>query len=193
MDQLEDVVEFTTAYNIYNTSYGDKAWAISYEAAHWLARFCSEQSFDLVYDLGSGFTSWVLRRYNAGAAVISVDTSDYYRGVTSGFLERMGQTRIDCQLMHWDDFDQNEKRKADLVVYDIKGDVRAERLPIAVSLVKDNGVFFADDANRREYTAVSCKVCTEQGLVLCTELTGLTDGYGRFPAVFHTNEWSFGE
>ena len=155
-----------------------------------LQLWCLAHKPKRVVDLGSGFTSYVLRRYAAAAAsqgkgceVWSVDDDAAWLGRTRDYLVEMKQDP--ARLMVWGEFIKVAPHDFDLVVHDAGSmQFRADNLGPALDLARSGGLVLLDDVHRFEYRATALELLATRGYRFLS-VRALRDGYGRYPyAVF---------
>jgi predicted O-methyltransferase YrrM len=175
-------------YREYVTTVSAPIMAISLELAAFLNVLCETQAPTRVLDLGSGFSSFVLRRYagQAGPAVEvhSADHAAEWLAATGRYLERHGLAP--SGLSTWDEFRSREHAPFGLILHDLGGPVddhlayRLSVLPEVLDLLAPGGVIVLDDANnlalgpaaRRLFAARNCRCWSLKQLV--------QDGFGRW-------------
>jgi predicted O-methyltransferase YrrM len=106
-----------------------------------------------VADLGSGFSSFVLRRFAAGRSghtrVVSADDDPDWLEKTAGFLASSGLPADD--LVQWSDFAAVPER-FDLVLYDLgHWQRRFDALPRALASLARGGLIILDDLHVERY------------------------------------------
>jgi predicted O-methyltransferase YrrM len=158
--------------------------------ATFLQLWCLAATPKKVVDLGSGFTSYVLRRYAKAAAaaghpceVWSVDDDAAWLGRTRDYLAEMKQDG--AHLMVWHEFIKVAPHDFDLVVHDAGSmQFRADNLGNALDLARSGGLVLLDDVHRFEYRAHALDLLAQRGYKFLS-VRALRDGYGRYPyAVF---------
>jgi predicted O-methyltransferase YrrM len=151
-----------------------------------LQLWCLAHKPKRVVDLGSGFTSYVLRRYAkaaGGCEVWSVDDDAAWLGRTRDYLVEMKQDT--ARLMVWGEFIKAAPHDFDLVVHDAGSmQFRADNLGPALDLARSGGLVLLDDVHRFEYRATALELLASRGYKFLS-VRALRDGYGRYPyAVF---------
>lgn len=140
------VDEITAAYNFYITNVSLKGHAASLELSLFLYRWCEQNQPKTIVDLGSGFTSYVLRLYkknHPGTDVTSVDDDANWFKKTEQFLVRQGVDTTQLEL--WDVF-QHTPKKFDLVLYDLgRIPTRIANVDKPFDFIADGGVMVMDD------------------------------------------------
>ena len=137
-----------------------------------------------VIDLGSGFTSYVLRAVAAQQAapprVHSVDDSREWLEKTRGYLRAQGVT--EDGLFAWPDFAPERRAgQYDLVVHDMGFmDTRFETLDQVVDLAKPGGLVVLDDMHKADYRAKALARLVDRGLVPWSLRRITHDGLTRF-------------
>jgi predicted O-methyltransferase YrrM len=119
-----------------------------------------------VVDLGSGFTSFVLRDHAraSGIEVHSVDDSAAWLDRTRGYLREKGVS--DGNLHHWPDFQRLGMRGGfGLVLHDMGFmDVRLKTLEQVLDLAAPGGWVVLDDMHKAEYRAAALAVLERRRL-----------------------------
>jgi predicted O-methyltransferase YrrM len=162
------------------------AMAISLELASFLLAVCRRRRPARLVDLGSGFSSFVFRLYQAGdprdPEVWSVDDDDAWLERTAMYLRGHGLGTD--RLVGLDAFLRSEEAGFDLAVHDlnaINSPARAELLPTALELVAPEGVVVIDDLNGYPYRTRVRVACREAGLTLVNLRAHLLDERRRYP------------
>jgi predicted O-methyltransferase YrrM len=136
---------------IFTVSSGEHA--ISLPLAAFLLTACEALHPHAVLDLGSGFSSYVLRRYAADSTpnvrAVSVDDDRAWLEKTAAFLETAELPRD--ELVHWSDFGGAEGL-FDLVFYDLgTWSLRLEALSVALQAGAPGALVVLDDLHVRAY------------------------------------------
>jgi predicted O-methyltransferase YrrM len=142
------------AYTEYVNGVSVADHAASLETCAFLAHLCAANRPKRLLDTGSGFSSYVLRRYaaEAGAAVVSVDDSAEWLPRTKEFLERSGLDTTD--VLSWEEFRARDWEPFDLIFHDLAGGaLREEAMPLVTSLLAPDGVIVYDDAHHSSHRA----------------------------------------
>ncbi len=168
----------------YTRDVSDPRFALSLETCAVLDAICRCHLPARILDLGSGFSSWVFRRYQSdrgpGVSVKSVDDDPSWLGRTHGFLAAEGLP-VDglCDLRS---LDAEDTGAYDLVCYDLGNmETRARELPRSLSFARPGtGVVIVDDVHYDDYRAVVETELRRRG-VRATTLRNMTiDRMGRF-------------
>ena len=177
-DEFAAREELTEQHQRYVTEVSAPEHAVSLELASFLLAFCRERNPAEVLDLGSGFSSYVLRLYAAGSgvAVTSVDTDASWLDRSRSFCEGLPEGRF----MTWRDFGSwfPEQGSYDVVLHDM-GDMieRVTTLPQALMLTR-HGV--RSTTCTRPATA-GTRVRLDASANWYLDLSKITyDGLGRF-------------
>jgi predicted O-methyltransferase YrrM len=157
VDALEDAQrELGPVYESYVHNISAKQHAMSLELAAFLLELCRRVEADSVIDLGSGFSSYVLRLYaseSPSTTVKSVDSSPDWLDKSRHFVSDQGLAADD--FVAWSDFDpQNEIDSYDVVLHDL-GDMtlRSATLPQALVLARRGAYVVLDDVHKPGYRA----------------------------------------
>ena len=137
-----------------------------------------------ILDLGSGFTSYVSRKYVADTgrdvAVLSVDTDQKWLAKTADFIAHQELPVGEFGLADGVDTD----RRFDVIIHDLaNGDVREEWMPIAVSMLTDRGVIVFDDMQDRTHHWYACRASHDAGMTLLDAFEATCDPIARFASV----------
>lgn len=150
-------------YVDYCKTVSPRSMTIAIETATYVWFLARQLAAVNVIDLGSGFTSYLLRCYARNTAtpvtVTSVDDSGEWLGKTRGFIESKGLTADGT--VTWADWLDTDDRY-DLAVYDFaSGDLRNEGMWVIAERLALGGVVVFDDAqhdgHRAEMHAVAAK------------------------------------
>jgi predicted O-methyltransferase YrrM len=147
----DDDPELRRAYARYVTEVSHPQHAVSIQLAFYLWELLEARRPRRAADLGSGFSSYVLRLYakrrDPEVEVFSVDDDAGWLERTRGFLETEGLSTE--RLMLWEDFSAGE---LDLVLHDLGTmPTRAATLADAISRVRPGGAIVLDDVHMPGY------------------------------------------
>lgn len=172
----------------YNRDVSFGGAAASLELSALIYACCTVISAKRVLDLGSGFTSFVLRQYQARSGFSvetwSVDDSAEWLAATGRYLESKGLSQNN--LLLWDEFAATFDSIAplDLVVLDVRPiKRRIEWLPRLLEGLDPRGILIADDMHKPHMRRPILESARKLGAP-CIDCSTLTrDSYGRFSAV----------
>ena len=172
------------------TSAVSPAWmAVSLELAVFLTALCTLLKPRRIADLGSGYSSFVFRRYQQACEpapeVWSVDRDPVWLQATRRFLERheLGTDH----LMTWDAFAARRPRNFDLILHDLGSlRVRSETLRDVLALAAPGGAVVLDDLHGRRYRRHVLRVLSEQSLEHHRLEAVTRDRYGRYAMLVTT-------
>lgn len=136
----------------YITDVSSEVMAASLESAAFLQVFCDWAEPSRVADLGSGFSSWLLREWAAAhdAVVWSVDDDAEWLERTRHLLEENGLETRHMEL--WSQFVSANPGAFDLVFHDAGSmEFRLENLPRVCELVREGGWLIIDDVHKPTY------------------------------------------
>jgi predicted O-methyltransferase YrrM len=142
------VSELEATYQEYVTMVSRWDWAISLELAAVLMAFCRLLRPTRILDTGSGYSSYVLRRYAAEELrpihVTSVDNDPEWLDETRGYLMTHGLSSNNT--LTWDEFKGQDCGEFDLVLHDLgHEDERLRTLSDVLALVRPGGAVLLDD------------------------------------------------
>jgi len=155
--------------------------AVSLPTALLLRRLCEDLRPRRVLDLGSGFSSFVLRSYAASQRDVtawSVDDDDAWLQRTRDFL--LGHGLATEHLVDWEEFQSADPGPFDLVFHDLGGmELRMQAFDRALELGA-RGVVLLDDMHKPHYSKyvaerLQTQPCCRLDLEFCTR-----DELGRF-------------
>jgi predicted O-methyltransferase YrrM len=179
--------ELAPAHETYVTSVSTPKMAASLEVSVLLYHLCRVKRPDSILDLGSGFSSFVLRRYankTDEASVISVDDHAGWLSKTEEYLAEHGLPTD--RLVEFADFDFGEHRgEFDLIFHDLGSmEVRKETLKSVISVLsKDDGLVVLDDYHKGHYVNYVGEVLSDRNYEIY-KLDDITlDQFGRYSAL----------
>ena len=175
--------EIRPHYEMY-TSHFNAAWmAVSLELSVFLIALCRLLKPRRVVDLGSGFSSVLLRLYQREATpapeVWSVDTSPEWLGMTRRILEWQGLPTDG--LATWEEFVGTEPSGFDLVLHDM-GSILTRRRALhrVLGLTARGGVVMIDDANYGGVRWHAKRTLRRRGIEHHLVGAATRDKYGRY-------------
>lgn len=148
------LTEMRATFREYTGNVSYEGMPISLESACFLWSLCEATTPMRILDLGSGFSSFVFRRYQSEASVRpevwSVDESAQWLEKTRAFL--LGRGLTDDNLYTWDEFQKMEPGCFDLISHDLGlMDDRPDILEQMLALKKRDGKIIIDDLHNVEY------------------------------------------
>ena len=169
-------------YRNYVCSVSDEGMTISLQLACLLYFLSERLDPRVILDLGSGFSSYVFRRYarsRPGTTVYSVDDNDYWLSQTGLHLRQHGLS--DRNLLTWRDL-SCQPFTADLVLHDLgTSDTRCRMMPELPRFMSPATTIILDDVHKRPIREAAKALVRTRGLRV-VDLTPLAyDDFGRFP------------
>lgn len=184
--------ELKPAYKEYARKVSSDAMAISYELACFLWELCQSMKPLRILDLGTGFSSFVFRRYQSTAEkrpeVWSVDDSGEWLEKTAAFLGSRNLSQDN--LLLWDEFSQLEPSPFDLILHDLGNmETRAGVLGHVLALRHPEGVVVLDDIQGPQYQSQVAEQLNSNGGIAGHGLRWLTlDKYLRYAMLVRSAE-----
>lgn len=175
----------TAEYRTYCETVSSRGMALSIESCSYLWWLCDTMQARQVADLGSGFSSYVLRLYAADAAhdviVDSVDSDAGWLENTRRFCEANGQTAGGFLTgPEWERTD----RRYDVIINDYANGATRERFAgIAASRLTPAGALMFDDIQNADHHNNAGVVCISEGLTLLDIHHQTVDEVGRFAGI----------
>jgi predicted O-methyltransferase YrrM len=155
--------------------------AMSLETAAALAVLIEASGARRIADLGSGFSSFVVRKAAPDAEAWSVDDSDDWIEVTRAYLR---EQEVDTgQLLSWKEFlDRTQQMRFDLVFHDLGSmETRIATLADAIRLVKPgSGWLLLDDMHMIGYAPGAWPALREAGFATYSLRSLTIDSLSRF-------------
>jgi len=170
-------------YDLYTSRFNSPWMAASLELSVFTLVLCRLLRPARLLDLGSGFSSVVLRLYQREAShspeVWSVDTSAAWLGMTRKVLEWL-ELPTD-RLATWREFAANGHAAFDFILHDLGSILtRCNTLRRVVSLAAPGAVLVIDDANYRKVWRHARRLLARQGIPHHDVGAATRDRYGRF-------------
>ena len=143
--------ELAPLHERYVSEVSNRFWAASLELSAFLWHLCRTVEVRNVLELGSGFTTYVFRRYAAESdehvRVLSAEGDDAWLEKTGTFLGATGTP--DGELVPLRELDGTMgEHRFDLVFNDIFGEIRPAATALAADHTTPDGLLVLDDANR---------------------------------------------
>lgn len=174
------------AYDQYVDKVSSNDMAASWEISNFLYAIAEIKKPKRILDLGSGFSSFVLRTYALNikndVLVYSVDDNDQWLEKTKTFLIDRG---VDSKRMfHWIEFEEYNKLKFDFIFYDLGGmQLRADALPFVLNLLDDSAMIVLDDMHKWSYRKAVVNLVKKAKLSLYSAHSYTLDKFGRFAEI----------
>ncbi len=170
-------------YELYTSRFNAAWMAVSLELSVFVMALCRLLKPRRLVDLGSGFSSVLLRLYQRGASptpeVWSVDTSPEWLGMTRRILEWQGLPTDG--LATWEEFVGQGPSGFDLVLHDM-GSVLTRRRTLrrVLGLTARGGVVVIDDANFVQVRHHARRTLRHRGIEHHLVGAATRDKYGRY-------------
>jgi predicted O-methyltransferase YrrM len=168
-------------YNSYVHTVSSPDHAASLEVSVYLDAVCRALKPKRLLDTGSGFSSYVLRRYAAenGAEVVSADDSPEWLDRTREFLNSNDLSTEG--LVTWAEFLSRSWDPFDVVFHDVAGgQVREDGMPVVAKALAPGGCVIFDDAHHTEHRARMHRTVKESDLHAYSLRRWVLDEYGRY-------------
>jgi predicted O-methyltransferase YrrM len=171
-----------SAHESYTTSISSKGMALSLETAAVIWVLCELRQPKSIIDLGSGFSSFVVRKWvqerSKSSTVTSVDDDELWLMKSSQYCHDSGIKNID-RFEYWKTFkSQTNNGKFDLILYDLgRMKVRFENINFSLNLCADDGIVVIDDMHKFNYAIEVKRVVNELGFVACDLKNVSTDAH----------------
>lgn len=174
------------AFELYIGNVSPRSMAIPIETSAFLWWLCVETKAKSVVDLGSGFTSYVLRLYASQCdypvVVHSVDDDPYWLERSVRFCEFHKGLDLDGFLS--DDEWMASDQTYDVIVHDMaSGDKRNEFAGHAADRLNAGGHLLLDDAQNHSHHHAFSDVCRYRGMTLVDIWAQTIEEAGRFAAL----------
>ena len=160
--------DLTPHHGAYITHVSNDVMAASVELSAFLQIFCELRQPHKVADLGSGFSSFVLRRYASKAKTpCEVHSVDDHEGWLDKTREYLRGHKLDADnVWLWSEFiAQAEPGSFDMVLHDMGSmEFRAESLREVLTLTRTGGHVVLDDVHKPPYRKHVLKVLSDLGL-----------------------------
>lgn len=177
--------ELQEPYYDYCNRYSEKIQVISLEQASFLLNACRTIQPKRIADLGSGFSSYVVRKYlmeNKNCQVISVDDHEMWLSKTSVFLTERNMP-VNNLVLASDFYSMSEQGSFDLIFYDLGiMQVRKEYFqPTLALLSKSSGaMMLIDDVHKDDYRSVVYNYLKSKGIEFLNLKKITLDEFGRY-------------
>lgn len=174
--------KFKDAYQHYVTNISRPDMAASLELSSVVFDLCQNQSSKKMLDMGSGFSSFILRSYadkNSGSNVWSVDDDTAWLGKTKHYLQSASLNTNN--LLTLEEFLASTEKGFDFLLLDLNYvEVRKNYIKLVVDRCKRGGLILFDDVHKREFMTEVLEQ-TQNLPVKLYDLAPITrDQFGRF-------------
>lgn len=140
-------------YDYYVTQVSIPDMAVSLELAVLLQLLCESLAPKRILDLGSGFSSYVFRKYASvaqGCEILSVDDDAEWLEASRNYLKLKGVDASNC--ITWKEFQETPTDKFDLILHDLgKVPFRQKAFDEVVARLDKNGIILLDDVHKLDY------------------------------------------
>ncbi len=180
-----DLTELSRQHELYVREVSTPEMAVSWKISALLFTLARLIRPAAVADTGSGFSSFVLRRYAATAGMpVTVYSTDDHPGWLEKTREYLQAQQADTSHLYaWDDFTRTTQQ-FDLLFHDVGSmQMRADVLPQVISRVKPGGILILDDMHKRKYRRAALDVFRARGLMVHSLRELCLDDLGRFADV----------
>ncbi len=147
--------EILSYYNEYINVISTPRMALSFESSILFYILISNLKPQKILDLGSGFSSFVIRytlkEYDIKSEVTSIDDNEFWLAKSRDFV-RDKNLEINTFIL-WDDFLVTDIQKYDFISHDLGTmDIRRKTLDSIIDYLKpENGILLLDDMHKRKY------------------------------------------
>lgn len=168
-------------YDEYTRLVSDPGWAVSLETSAMLFHLADQLNPTMMVDLGSGFSSFVLRLWastHSSCGVLSVDTDPAWLTKTRDHLHSRGLSA--GNLRDWDTF-RPFGVAANLVFHDLaSGALRESAMPVAVASCAPGGVVVFDDMQHEGHREAALRVMEANDMYVLDLKQWTMDSIGRY-------------
>jgi len=175
--------ELGSHYAEYVATVSDPVMAVSLELACFLAVGCELLAPRTILDLGSGYSSFVFRRYAALASptpeIVSVDDDVGWLERTHDYLIKKGMPT--GKLTTWDAFVASGPGRFDLILHDLGTmETRRRTLRQVLGFADAQGVVVLDDVDKPGYGTYARRLVKAAGLRGYSLKSYTLDWLGRY-------------
>ena len=161
---FESWKQLADPYQEYISQVSPPVWAVSPQTAALMHALCVLLKPKTALDLGSGFSSFVLRRYSRDASnpctVHSVDDDPRWLDRTRHYLAARN-LQTDGMFL-WPVFQAQAAAHYDFVLHDMgRMNLRLEAVPRVLDLVAPDGLLVLDDLQKQEYAHGANEQCQQ--------------------------------
>jgi len=182
-EKVKQNIELLRPYYLqYINEISSSNMAASLELSGYLLSICQTNQYSRLLDMGSGFSSFILRHYakeNPHAQVVSVDDNAAWLEKTKAFLEQhhLGTKNI----FHLDNFINFNENDFDLVLHDLNFvEVRINYIELLIQKTKQGGLLIMDDVHKPDYLFALLSKLKKEKVKPFDIKTITEDSFGRF-------------
>ena len=173
--------ELRPTHAAYVSTVSTAEMAVSLETAAYLLWLCRTREPASIADLGSGYSSFVLRQHadHKGVRVVSADGDQRWLEKSRRFIREQGLG--DSDMVHWADLAGG---KFDLVSHDLGSqEFRSQTAMQAFDLLASGGVMVIDDVHNVELWGRGRRAAVSHGRRWASLYRETLDHFGRFAAL----------
>lgn len=174
-------------HEYYNKNISNGRYPISLKLANYLYKLCWQIQPEIILDHGTGFSSFVFRKYALmswrDVKIYSVDTKQTWLDKSKGFVRQCGLTPSYFYL--WPEFISAglKNLKFDLILEDSDFTTRIKNLPGILDMLDKNGHLIVDDANLDRCHSGLVKLWKRKGNIIVKHLKVTGDSMNRHAAL----------
>lgn len=180
--EINAVSRFDDQYKFYVSAISRADMAASLELSNLIYSLCVGRKSKKMLDMGSGFSSYVLRTYageSEGCRVWSIDDDAAWLEKTRNYLSDL---KVNTEnLLTLDNFIQSGEKDFDFILLDLNYvEVRKNYIKLVVERCASDGIIVFDDVHKREFMTEVLRQTNKESIALYN-LSDLTkDAFGRF-------------
>lgn len=178
---LDDV---RTLHNEYVTTVSTPEMAASFELCRFLEMLHQTLSIRKSADLGSGFTSYVLRRFGPlqNTKVWSVDDNPEWLQKTRSYLSSKGVSTDNLNTL--DQFIRSGERDFDLILLDLNFvEIRKDYIDFVLDICAPGGMVIFDDVHKPQFLLEVLRKATRHPVTLYDLKPVTGDRFNRFAMI----------
>lgn len=171
--------EIIDLYREYTESVSTSSAAISLETCKYLWKMCEERQPDVIVDTGSGFSSFVFRKWakDRNTTVYSFDDSEFWIEKSKEFSTIHGVSGENFVV--WKE-NTHHIKDVDILLHDLGNmTTRANTLEVIYNMMKMTGVILLDDLHKSSYRESAHNFFSKKGQTIIN-IDETKDEFSRF-------------
>jgi len=179
-------VDIKSMHEDYTNRVSSKSACISLETSIFLWNLCDALQPKIAVDTGSGFSSYILRKWstNKNCSVYSFDDNAFWLNKS---VEYCALNNVSIQnFLLWQDVSQ-DITNVDILIHDLGNmTLRANTLEKVYDMMSKNGTIVLDDLHKNQYFQESTRFFNSKGHSIL-EIKETYDSFGRFVGIVSLN------
>jgi predicted O-methyltransferase YrrM len=187
LNNKENLIKLKSCYEDYVAQVSTPDMAISLKTSYLLYFICLWSRSKAVLDLGSGFSSFVFRKYAASSdmdvCIYTVDDNVEWLKKTRCFIDE--RNLPNKNIITWEEFKEKDfKNHFDFIFHDLGNmNMRANTLNCIINCARYRGIIILDDMHKSSFKKTAKKIVNDKGLKIFSLRKFTLDKFNRYSSI----------